>query len=47
MSESTILVVEDDEDVRTLVSTTIAREGYRVAATASGESVTDDGDAAS
>ena len=38
MSKATILVIEDDEDIRELIKYNLAREGYRVLLEASGES---------
>lgn len=37
MAKETILVVEDDEDIRRLVTLTFGKEGYRVIEAASGE----------
>ncbi len=37
MNKKSVLVVEDEEDIRKLVSYTLAREGYRVTDVASGE----------
>ena len=37
MVKRSILVVEDEEDIRELVSYTLLKEGYQVASVASGE----------